>query len=140
MDKKQQPPSKNVEIKSKVVLSEFEYMQTIGTGSFGRVKLARHKKTNKIYAVKMLKKAEIIKSKQIDHIYSEYTILSMLNHPFIVEMKGISVTDPKFLDFILEYIPGGELFMILRTQGCFPIEQSKSIIINIKYLDFMPPT
>lgn len=125
MDKKQQPPSKNVEIKSKVVLSEFEFMKTIGTGSFGRVKLARHKKTNKIYAVKMLKKAEIIKSKQIDHIYSEYTILSMLNHPFIVEMKGISVTDPKFLDFILEYIPGGELFMILRTQGCFSIEQSK---------------
>lgn len=116
---------KSVEKKSKVVLSEFEILQTLGTGSFGRVRLGRHKKTNKIYAIKMLKKAEIIKLKQMDHIYSEYTILSMLNHPFIVEMKGISVTDQKYLHFVLEYIAGGELFMILRTQGCFPIDQSR---------------
>jgi protein kinase X len=125
MDKKSNASSKSVEVKSKVLLSEFEFIKTIGTGSFGRVKLARHKKTNKIYAIKMLKKAEIIKLKQMDHIYSEYTILSMLNHPFIVELKGISVADPKFLHFVLEYIAGGELFMILRTQGCFPLEQSK---------------
>lgn len=120
-----QVPKKSVDGKSKVILSDFEIMQTIGTGSFGRVKLGRHKKTNKIYAIKMLKKAEIIKLKQMDHIYSEYTILSMLNHPFIVEMKGVSVSDPKFLHFVLEYIPGGELFMILRTKGCFTLEQSK---------------
>jgi protein kinase X len=120
-----QTSTKSVDVKSKVSLSEFEFMQTIGTGSFGRVKLGRHIKTNKIYAIKMLKKAEIIKLKQMDHIYSEYSILSMLNHPFIVEMKGVSVTDPKYLHFILEYIGGGELFTILRQQGCFPIEQSK---------------
>ena len=120
-----QTTKKSVEGKSKVELSDFEMMQTIGTGSFGRVKLGRHKKTNKIYAIKMLKKAEIIKLKQMDHIYSEYTILSMLNHPFIVEMKGVSVTDPKYLYFVLEYIAGGELFTVLRQQGCFPIAQSK---------------
>jgi protein kinase X len=113
------------ESRAKVVLSEFDMMQTIGTGSFGRVNLSRHKKTNKIYAIKMLKKVEIIRLKQVDHIYSEYKILSMLNHPFIVEMKGVAVNDPKFLYFVLEYVAGGELFMILRTQGSFPIEQAK---------------
>ncbi len=53
-------------------------------GSFGRVKLAKHKKSNRVYAIKMLKKSEIIRSKQIDHIHSEYNILSQINHPFIV--------------------------------------------------------
>ena len=120
-----QTPGKILDKKSKILLSEFEIFQTLGTGSFGRVKLGRHKKTNKMYAIKMLKKAEIIKLKQMDHIYSEYTILSMLNHPFIVEMKGLSVTDPKYLHFVLEYISGGEMFNILRSNGRFSIHQSR---------------
>lgn len=110
---------------NKVNLNEFDFLQTIGTGSFGRVRLGRHKKTNKIYAIKMLKKAEIIRLKQVDHIYSEYNILSLLNHPFIVELRGVVLTDAKFLYFVLEYVPGGELFTILRTQGSFPVEQAK---------------
>jgi len=75
----------------KVALNEFEFLETIGTGinwsnlgSFGRVRLAKHKKTTKIYAVKMLKKSEIIRLKQVDHIHSEFNILSQLSHPFIV--------------------------------------------------------
>jgi serine/threonine protein kinase len=42
-------------------MSNFEVMQTLGTGSFGRVRLARNKKTNEFVAVKMLKKAEILR-------------------------------------------------------------------------------
>ncbi len=110
---------------NKINLNDFDFLQTIGTGSFGRVRLGRHKKTNKIYAIKMLKKAEIMRLKQVDHIYSEYNILSMLNHPFIVELRGVALTDPKYLYFVLEYVPGGELFTILRTQGNFPVEQAK---------------
>lgn len=110
---------------NKIAITDFDFMQTLGTGSFGRVRLGRHKKTNKIYAIKMLKKAEILRLKQVDHIFSEYNILSMLNHPFIVEMRGVYVGDPKYLYFVLEYVPGGELFTILRTQGNFPVEQSK---------------
>lgn len=56
----------------------------IGLGSFGRVKLSRNKKTNKYYAMKILKKAEIIRLKQVDHVISENTILANINHPFIV--------------------------------------------------------
>ncbi len=119
---------------NKVNLNEFDFLQTIGTGSFGRVKLGRHKKTNKIYAIKMLKKAEIIRLKQVDHIYSEYNILSMLNHPFIVELRGVALNDPKFLYFVLEYVPGGELFTILRTQGNFAVDQAKLVTIIISYI------
>lgn len=73
----------------------------------------------------MLKKSEIVKSKQVDHIYSEYKILSQINHPFIVDFRGIINTDPQFIYFIMEYVQGGELFTILRTCNMFPLEQSK---------------
>ena len=59
-------------------------MQTLGTGSFGRVRLAKHKTSGEYVALKMLKKAEILRLKQVDHIISENTILSNINHPFLV--------------------------------------------------------
>jgi protein kinase X len=117
--------TKEPESKEKIKLSDFDILETLGTGSFGRVRLGRHKKTKKIYAIKMLKKSEIIRLKQVDHIHSEYLILNQLNHPFIVEFKGAMTADSKFLYFILEFVPGGELFTILRTAGSFPEEQSK---------------
>jgi len=48
------------------------------------VKLARNKITNKWVALKILKKAEIIRLKQVDHVINENTLLSNIDHPFIV--------------------------------------------------------
>jgi len=53
-------------------------------GSFGRVKIAKNKITGKYNAIKQLKKAEIIKLKQVDHIINEVKILSYIDHPFLV--------------------------------------------------------
>ena len=115
----------------KVNINDFELLQTVGLGSFGRVRLSRHKKKDKVYVMKILKKIEIVKQKQVDHIYSEYNILTILNHPFIVELKGVNLTDPKYLYLILEYIPGGELFSLLRNCQSFPLEQAIFYICHI---------
>ena len=56
-------------------------------GSFGRVRLARNKKTGDYYAMKILKKQDIIKLKQVDHVISENTILADIDHPFLVRMS-----------------------------------------------------
>jgi len=64
----------------------------------------------------MLKKAEIIRLKQVDHIISENTILSNINHPFLIKMQGFS-QDERFLYIILEFVQGGELFTYLRNLG-----------------------
>lgn len=69
-------------------LTDYEVYQTLGTGSFGRVKLAMNKNTKSYCALKILKKAEIIRLKQVDHIINENTILANLNHPLIVNMDG----------------------------------------------------
>ena len=115
----------------KVKLSDFEKMQTVGLGSFGRVRLCRYKKNDKIYVMKILKKMEIIKQKQVDHVFSEFNILSVLNHPFIVQLVGLNFDDPKYLYFIIEYVQGGELFTLLRNRGSFPLEQAKFYTAHI---------
>ena len=53
-------------------------------GSFGRVMLAKNKKSGDFYAMKRLKKADIIKLRQVDHVISENTILADIDHPFLV--------------------------------------------------------
>ena len=53
-------------------------------GSFGRVMLAKNKKTGEYFAMKRLKKADIIKLRQVDHVISENSILAEIDHPFLV--------------------------------------------------------
>eukprot|EP00419_Tripos_fusus_P088582 CAMPEP_0172854968 /NCGR_PEP_ID=MMETSP1075-20121228/59489_1 /TAXON_ID=2916 /ORGANISM="Ceratium fusus, Strain PA161109" /LENGTH=57 /DNA_ID=CAMNT_0013701757 /DNA_START=44 /DNA_END=214 /DNA_ORIENTATION=+ len=46
---------------------QFKLQKTLGTGAFGRVRFVTHMATGKHYALKTLKKAAIIKMKQVDH-------------------------------------------------------------------------
>ena len=100
----------------KLKLTDYELFQTLGTGSFGRVKLARNKATSKYVALKQLKKAEIVRLKQVDHVINENTILGNLHHPFIVNFEGFC-QDPRYLYLVLEFVSGGELFTYLRSIG-----------------------
>jgi serine/threonine protein kinase len=70
-----------------------------------------------------MKKYDLIKSKQADHIMNEIKILSMIDHPFIVKFDGFS-QDDKNLYLGLELINGGELFTYLRGIGRFGIDQT----------------
>jgi len=54
------------------------------SGSFGKVRLVKKKNGAKYSCVKIMKKEELIKSQQVDHISNEYKILSSISHPFIV--------------------------------------------------------
>jgi serine/threonine protein kinase len=53
------------------------------------VRLIRHKNTSRYYAAKILKKHEVVKAKQIDHVQSESEILASISHPFIVCSPGL---------------------------------------------------
>ena len=126
-----EPPDPNNIQTPKVSIDDFDLLDTIGLGSYGRVRLGRNKKTNKVYAIKILKKHQIIKMKQVDHIYSEYLILSSIYHPFIVEIKAVNFSDPTYLYFVQDYIPGGELFSLLRKVHHFPADQAKFYAAHI---------
>ena len=109
----------------KLDLKEFRILQTVGTGSFGRVKLIQRKNDpTKYFALKILKKADIIKLKQVDHIKSEIVILNQIDFPLLVQMEGIS-QDERYLYIVMEYVAGGELFTYLRTVKNFKSEESR---------------
>ena len=66
-------------------------------GSFGKVKLVKKKNTNKYSCVKIMKKEELIKSQQVDHISNEYRILSTISHPFVVNVEWCRWTSKDLL-------------------------------------------
>ena len=98
----------------------------ISAGGFGKVKIAKNKRTGKYVAFKMLKKGEIIKAQQIDHVFNENFVHSQITHPFIVHFEGLA-QDSRFLYLVLELINGGELFTYLRSAESFPTDQCRFI-------------
>jgi len=123
--------------KRKVNLTDYDLTTTLGTGSFGRVMLCKNKKSGEYFAMKRLKKADIIKLRQVDHVISENTILADIDHPFLVGLKGFS-QDSRYLYFLMDYIAGGELFTYLRTEGKLQPEHamqySSQVCLMFEYL------
>lgn len=68
----------------KLVGLSAEVLLTLIIGGFGKVKVAKNRKNGKYVALKLLKKGEIIKAQQIDHVHNENFIHSQISHPFIV--------------------------------------------------------
>ncbi len=98
----------------------FVFGDTLGTGTFGRVRLVTYSMNKKIqyFALKMLKKSEIIRLKQVEHIKSEKAILNRIAHPFVVSLYA-TFADERCLYMLMEFIIGGELFSQLRKAGRF---------------------
>lgn len=124
----------------KLDLNSLEILRTLGTGAFGRVKLARFVETGEFIAIKCLKKSHLIRSKQVDHVASEYNILKMTHHSMLVNLVGFT-QDPSYLYFGLEFVPGGDLFTYLRKSGRFDNNQSviyaSQITLMFEYLHSM---
>jgi serine/threonine protein kinase len=137
-DKENEKETKEIPVQDKggdgkvrqIKLSDYDMGETLGTGSFGRVKIAKDKKTGEYVAMKIMKKAEILKSKQADHISNEIKILSMIDHPFVITFGGFT-QDDRNLYLALELINGGELFTYLRGVGRFPVDQARVYIAQI---------
>ena len=122
----------------KVNLGDFELKEKIGKNGYGYIKICKNTKTNKIFAMKILKKCDLLQSKIVEHITSEFKVLSSVYHPFIIELKGINCTDPYSLYFLLEYVPGGDLNSLIKTNKRLPLEHAKfylgSLVTALDYL------
>ncbi|XP_074635298.1 ribosomal protein S6 kinase beta-1-like isoform X1 [Acropora palmata] len=106
----------------KVGPESFELLKVLGKGGYGKVFQVRKvdgRNKGKIFAMKVLKKAAIIRShKDTAHTKAERNILEAVKHPFIVDLMYAFQTGGK-LYLILEYLSGGELFMQLEREGIF---------------------
>lgn len=99
-------------------LDSFNTIKVIGKGSFGKVFLVREKETNEMFALKVLKKDNIIKRNQVEHTKTERSVLGYVKHPFIVGLNMAFQSKDK-LYFVLDYCAGGELFFHLGKVGKF---------------------
>jgi serine/threonine protein kinase len=97
----------------KLKLDDFHLLRTLGTGSFGRVHLAQSRHNARYYAIKVLKKTEVVRLKQVEHTNNEKHILEAAANPFLVNLWG-TFQDDANLYMVMDYVPGGELFSVLR--------------------------
>jgi len=105
-------------------LDDFEMVRVLGKGSFGKVILAKKRETEKLFAMKVLKKKHVVKRKQVLHTKTERSVLGIVDHPFIVKLHYAFQTGDK-LHFVLDFCAGGELFYHLGRAGRFSEELSR---------------
>ncbi|CAJ0594335.1 unnamed protein product [Cylicocyclus nassatus] len=118
-------------------LDDFDRIKTLGTGSFGRVMLVKHKQSGNYFAMKILDKQKVVKLKQVEHTLNEKRILQAIDFPFLVNMQ-YSFKDNSNLYMVLEFISGGEMFSHLRRIGRFSEPHSRfyaaQIVLAFEYL------
>ncbi|KAE9555136.1 hypothetical protein FO519_001631 [Halicephalobus sp. NKZ332] len=124
-------------LQNTAVLDDFDRIKTLGTGSFGRVMLVKHKQNSNYYAMKILDKQKVVRLKQVEHTLNEKRILQALDFPFLVNMQ-YSFKDNSNLYMVLEFISGGEMFSHLRRIGRFSEPHSRfyaaQIVLAFEYL------
>jgi hypothetical protein len=116
-------------------LTDFIIQRTLGTGSFGRVHLGmwlrylltpfhalmrrglvRSKHNLRFYAIKVLNKERVVKMKQVEHTNNEMAVLEQIQHAFIINLWG-TFQDSTNLYMVMDFVPGGELFTLLRRSN-----------------------
>ena len=107
--------------KSKLTTNDFCTLSLIGKGSYGKVLLVKKNDDNNIFAMKILKKDQMKKKNQIEHVKTERRILvnninyysfkiqEIIDHPFIIKLR-YAFQNEKKLFLITDYCAGGELF------------------------------
>jgi len=88
-------------------LEDLRVLRILGTGAFGKVKLVQHKDT--AYALKCLRKSEVVQHGQQEHVKNELAILMRVKHPLIMRLDG-TFKDDVNVYLLSELIQGGELF------------------------------
>ena len=120
-----------------ISMNDFQPLKLVGKGSFGKVILVKYFENNKIYAMKILKKEDIIKRNQVNHTKTERLILEKLNHPFIAKLK-FAFQDEQKLYLVTEFMQGGELYFHLKRNSYFKEKAVKfymsQILLAIEYL------
>ncbi|XP_031601993.2 rho-associated protein kinase 2 isoform X1 [Oreochromis aureus] len=93
---------------------DFDRVKVIGRGAFGEVQLVRHKASQKVYAMKLLSKFEMIKRSDSAFFWEERDIMAFSNSPWVVQLC-CAFQDDHYLYMVMEYMPGGDLVNLTST-------------------------
>ncbi|XP_065164721.1 rho-associated protein kinase 1 isoform X2 [Atheta coriaria] len=93
---------------------DYEHIKVIGRGAFGKVQLVRHKSTRKVYAMKRLSKADLIKRSDSAFFWEERHIMAHARSEWIVQLH-FAFQDAKNLYMVMDYMPGGDIVNLMSN-------------------------
>jgi RAC serine/threonine-protein kinase len=116
--------------KIQMAIDDFDMLKVLGKGTFGKVMLAKQKKTGDIFAIKVLKKSMVLEKDELAHTLTENSVLAKCQHPFLTELR-YSFQTMELLCFVLEYVNGGEIFFHLSNDKRFSEDRTRFYIAEI---------
>lgn len=120
-------------------MDQFRSISVLGRGHFGKVLLAEYKATKELFAIKALKKGDIISRDEVESLMSEKRIFEAANsvrHPFLVNLFACFQTKDHVC-FVMEYAPGGDLMMHIHEEVFSEprtMFYSGCVILGLQYL------
>ena len=119
-------------LESEPKITDFTLIKEIGTGSFGRVLLVQHNKTQAQYAIKAIDKRSKQNIQERIYFRREIEIMYRIHHPNVVKLFG-HFEDNTYCYFIMEYIEGGNIYSYIPKNGRRTIntQQVASVIKDI---------
>lgn len=113
--------------RTRLGLEDFESLKVIGRGAFGEVRLVQKKDTGHVYAMKILRKADMLEKEQVGHIRAERDILVEADSLWVVRMF-YSFQDKLNLYLIMEFLPGGDMMTLLMKKDTLTEEETQFYI------------
>ncbi|KAJ5164443.1 uncharacterized protein N7500_006273 [Penicillium coprophilum] len=108
---------KPVNCNDAVNLNHFRLLRVVGKGAFGKVRIVERKDTGLTFALKYIRKEEVVRSESVRNIIRERRMLEHLNHPFLCNLR-YSFQDMEYIYIVVDLMNGGDLrFHISRK--CF---------------------
>ena len=122
-------------------IRDFELLKPISKGAYGSVFLAKKRTTGDIFAIKILKKADMIAKNQITNVRAERMILmNRTQSPFVVKLF-FTFQSPEYLYLVMEYLPGGDCASLVKTLGALPDEWAQQYLAEmVQGLDYLHST
>ncbi|XP_008804266.1 serine/threonine-protein kinase tricornered-like [Phoenix dactylifera] len=111
----------------KMGVDDFELLTMIGKGAFGEVRICREKTTGNVYAMKKLKKSEMLRRGQVEHVKAERNLLAEVDSNCIVKLY-CSFQDNEYLYLIMEYLPGGDMMTLLMRKDTLTEDEARFYI------------
>ncbi|GAP86790.1 putative AGC YANK protein kinase [Rosellinia necatrix] len=99
---------KPVDLNGEVNLNHFRLMRVVGRGAFGKVRIVERKDTGLSFALKYIRKDEVVRSESVRNIIRERRMLEHVNHPFICNLR-YSFQDIEYMYLVVDLMSGGDL-------------------------------
>ncbi|ORX93748.1 serine/threonine protein kinase 15 [Basidiobolus meristosporus CBS 931.73] len=118
-------------------IRDFEILKPISRGAFGKVYLARKRTTHDLYAIKILKKSDMVRKNMVSQVMAERRVMSLAKTPFVVKLYyAFQSTD--YLYLVMEYLIGGDLSSLLQIMGAFEEDMARiyaaETVLALEYL------